>query len=193
VTLAKGIIMERLVQLETLIARNQERFYKIGQALKEIRDNRLYKLALFDTFEAYTRARWDMGKAHAYRLIKSYEVIYNLSPIGDKLPANESQIRSLARLDSLEQRRIWKAIINNGMELTALNIKKFIATQKAPSENKPDLTERISAEYMAAVQAMVEQVRVAQHDHWQKTSRQAALLWNRVIREKIQSKKTCNG
>lgn len=45
--------MERLLQLETLISRNQECFYKIGQALKEIRDNRLYKQALFDTFETY--------------------------------------------------------------------------------------------------------------------------------------------
>ncbi len=98
--------MERLIQLEVLIAGNQESFYKIGQALKEIRDSRLYKLALFDTFEAYTRARWDMGKAYAYRLIKSYEVIYNLSPIGDELPANESQVRPLTQLDALEQRSI---------------------------------------------------------------------------------------
>ncbi len=180
--------MKRLLQLETLIARNQESFYKIGQALKEIRDSRLYKLALFETFEAYTRERWDMGKSHAYRLIKSYEVIYNLSPIGDKTPANESQVRPLAQLDPLDQRNTWKAIIDNGIELTARNIKKFVEAQKIPPENKPDLAERISAEYMAAVHAMIEQVRVAQHDHWQQTSRQAALLWHRVIREKILSK-----
>ena len=118
--------MERLTQLETLIIDNQESFYKTGQALKEIRDSRLYKHALFETFEAYTRARWDMGKSHAYRLIRSYEVIYNLSPIGDRVPANESQVRPLTQLDALEQRSIWKAIIGSGMELTARNIKKFI-------------------------------------------------------------------
>ena len=187
------MIMERLLQLETLIARNQECFYKIGQALKEIRDNRLYKQTLFGTFEAYTRARWDMGKAHAYRLIKSYEVIYNLSPIGDELPANESQARPLAQLDSIEQRSLWKAIINSGMELTALNIKKFIEAQKVPLKNRPDLTDRISAEYMIAVQTMLEQVRIARHDLWQSTSQQAALLWNRVIQEKILSKGANNG
>ncbi len=185
--------MERLTQLETLIAGNQESFYRIGQALKEIRDNRLYKQALFDTFEAYTRARWDIGKSHAYRLIQSYEVIYNLSPIGDKVPTNESQVRPLTQLDVLEQRSIWKAIINSGMELTARNINKFIDGQKTPPEIKPDLTEQISTEYMAAVMAMLEQIRVAQHDHWQKTSRQAALLWHRVIREKILSKEAENG
>lgn len=185
--------MERLLQLETLISRNQECFYKIGQALKEIRDNRLYKQALFDTFETYTRARWDMGKAHAYRLIKSYEVIYNLSPIGDKLPANESQARPLAQLDFIEQRSIWKAIINSGMELTALNIKKFIEAQKESPVNRPDLTDRISAVYMAAVKTMLEQVRIARNDLWQTTSQDAALLWNRVIQEKILSKGTNNG
>jgi len=180
--------MERLLELETLIAGNQECFYKIGQALKEIRDNRLYKQALFESFEAYTRERWDMGKSHAYRLIKFYEVIYNLSPIGDKLPANESQARPLTQLDSIEQRRVWKAIINSGMELTARNIKKFIEAQKSIPESKPDLTDRISIEYMGVVEVMLEQVRVAQHDHWQQTSRQAALLWHRVIYEKIVSK-----
>ena len=185
--------MERLLELETLIGRNQECFYKIGQALKEIRDNRLYRQALFDTFEAYTRERWDMGKSHAYRLIKSYEAIYNLSPIGDKLPANESQVRPLTQLAFMEQRRIWKAIINSGMELTARNIKKFIESRKRAPANKPDLTDRITDEYKAAVKAMLEQVRIAQHEHWQQTSRQAALLWHRVIYERIVSKGADNG
>jgi hypothetical protein len=186
-------MMQRLVQLEKIIAGNQESFYKIGQALKEIRDNRLYKQVLFDTFEAYTRARWDMGKSNAYRLIKSYEVIYNLSPIGDKLPANESQVRPLTQLDCLEQRHIWKAIVNSGMELTARNIKRFIESRKTAPVSKPDLTDRISNEYMAVVKQMLEQVRMAQHDHWQQTSRQAALLWHRVIYEKIVFKEANNG
>ncbi len=185
--------MERLLKLETLIARNQESFYKIGKALKEIRDNRLYKQALFESFETYARERWDMGKSHAYRLIKFYEVIYNLSPIGDKLPANESQARPLTQLDSIEQRRIWKEVMDSGMELTARNIKKFIESRKTAPVSKPDLTDRISNEYMTVVKAMLEQVRVAQHNHWQQTSRQAALLWHRVIHEKIVSKGADNG
>jgi len=56
-----------------------------------------------------------------------------------------------------------------------------------------DLTDQISKEYMDAVQAMLEQVCIAQNDHWQKTSRQAGLLWNRVIQEKILSKESGNG
>ena len=109
------------------------------------------------------------------------------------MPANESQVRPLAQLDSIDQRHTWKAIIDSGMALTARNIKKFIEIRKTAPVIKPDLTDRISDEYMAVVKEMLEQVRVAQHDHWQKTSRQAALLWHRVIYEKIVSKEADNG
>ncbi|MBT6338610.1 MAG: DNA methylase [Desulfobacula sp.] len=181
----------RLSELEMVIAKSQRHFCDIGRALNEIRKNRLYKCALFETFEAYTRVRWDMGRAQAYRLIKSYEVICNLSPIGDILPANECQVRALAQLEPVEQRMVWQEFLNSGMEITALNIKKFI---RPVDQNDPkDLTDQISSEYMVAVQLMMEQVRVAQHDHWQQTSRQAALLWNRVIKEKISSKGADNG
>lgn len=183
----------RLSHLETVIARNQGHFCDIGRALNEIRKNRLYKLALFETFEAYTRARWDMGRAYAYRLIKSYEVVCNLSPIGDILPANECQVRPLARLELIEQRQVWQAFLNSGMDITALNIKKFIGTRTLDKKAPVDLTDQISNEYMGAVHQMMEQVNMAQHNNWQQTSRQAALLWNRVIREKILSKGVGNG
>ena len=185
---------DRLTHLENLIARNQYQFHEIGQALKEIRDTRLYRLTLFENFEAYTRARWDMGRAQAYRLIESYKVISNLSPIGDILPKNESQARPLVQLEDCEQRKVWKKFLNTGMEMTAINIKKFVAACKAPDQVKPvDLNDQISKEYMEAIQKMLEQVQIAQNDHWQSTSRQAGLLWNQVIREKILSKESENG
>ncbi len=186
---------DRLTHLENLIARNQCHFHKIGKALKEIKDSRLYKLVLFETFEAYTKARWDMGKSHAYRLIQAYQVVNNLSPIGDILPENEYQVRPLVKLEPFEQRKAWKTFLNTGMEITAPNIKKFIAGCKMSTKENPvvDLTDQISKKYMDAVQVMLEQVRIAQNDRWQKTSRQAGLLWNQVIREKILSKEPGNG
>ena len=184
---------KHLARLESVISRNQEHFCETGRALKEIRDNRLYKLALFDTFEAYTRARWDISRAHAYRLIQYCEVIRNLSPIGDVLPANESQVRHLASLKPLEQRRIWKDFLASGTELTAQNIKRFITARDMKKPDPPDWSDRITPGYMAAVKIMLEQVRVARHDNWQGTSRQAALLWHRVIQENILSKEAGDG
>ncbi|ACN15708.1 hypothetical protein HRM2_46350 [Desulforapulum autotrophicum HRM2] len=188
---------DRLTRLENLIARNQGRFHEIGKALKEIKDTRLYKLNLFSSFETYARVRWDMGRAQAYRLIESYKVISNLSPIGDILPSNESQVRPLAPLGPIEQRKIWKAFLKTAMEITAPNIKQFIDSAKkndTGSKDEPvDLTDQVSKAYMDAVQVMLDQVQLAQQDHWQKTSRQAGLLWNRVIRERILSKENDNG
>ncbi len=185
---------DRLTHLENIIAGNQNRFYEIGKALKEIRDARLYKLTLFETFEAYARARWDIGRSQAYRLINAYNVIGNLSPIGDRVPGNETQTRPLIQLDPVEQRKIWKEFLSTGMELNARNIKNFIDKRKAKENLKPtDRTGQISEEYMQTVQKMLNQVQIAQNDQWQKTSRQAALLWHRVIREKILSKELDNG
>ena len=183
---------DRLTHLETIIALKHGHFYDMGKALKEIQGNRLYKRALFETFEAYTKARWDIGRAQAYRLIKSYEVIRNLSPIGDILPANESQVRHLASLRPMEQRRVWKDFLDSGTELTAQNIKRFITARTMKQQDPLDLSGRITEEYMAAVKMMLEQVRTARSDQWQNTSRQAALIWHRVIQENILSKKAGN-
>jgi len=185
---------ERLNYLETIIAGKQQDFYKLGKALNEIKQTRLYRLALYDSFGAYVKARWDMGRSQAYRFINAYQVVNNLSPIGDRLPVNESQVRPLAKLTPLEQRAAWQRFLSTGEELTALNIKAFVCSNNPSHKNNPvNLTDRITDTYMAVVSAMLEQVRIAQHDRWQKTSCQAALLWNRVIQEKILAKGPDNG
>jgi len=184
---------DRLKHLETMISNNQYRFYEIGQALKEIRDSRLYKLVFFNTFEAYARDRWDIGRSQAYRLIDAYSVISNLSPIGDRLPGNEAQTRSLVPLSPPEQRKIWQDFLSTGMEITARNIKNFTDKRKGKENIPSEHSDQISNDYMDAVQEMIGQVRYAQNDRWQKTSRAAALLWNRVIQEKIISKEAGNG
>lgn len=185
---------ERLDYLETIIAGKQQNFYQLGKALNEIKESRLYRLALYDNFGAYVKARWDMGRSQAYRFIDAYQVIKNLSPIGDKFPQNESQVRPLAKLTPLEQRDTWQRFLATGEEVTASSIKFFVRSQNRSHKSNPkDLTDVISDAYMDVVSAMIEQVRIAQNDHWQKTSRQAALLWNRVIREKIMAKEPNNG
>lgn len=180
---------KRLIQLEDIIAANQQNFHQTGKALKQIRDDRLFRDLLFDSFEAYVKQRWDMARSQAYRLIKAANVIDNLSPIGDGiLPENEYQARVLALFTKEDQRNIWRAFIASGMALTARNIRK-LAYQA--SKNKPvkkanaPMVDIISADYKAAVMAMLEQIRSAQNDDWQTTSRQTALFWLKVMKEKI--------
>lgn len=179
----------RLTQLEDIIEANQRKFYQIGRALRQIRDDRLFRDLLFDRFEAYVKDRWDMARSQAYRLITAATVIDNLSPIGDGiLPENEFQARVLANFTKEDQRKIWRAFIASGMALTAKNIRKYAhQTKKAKSVKKTNasMVDIISADYKAAVMAMLEQIRSAQNDDWQTTSRQAALFWLKVMKEKI--------
>lgn len=67
---------------------------------------RLYR-EQFATFEDYCRERWGMSRVHAHRLIESAEVIGNLLPIGNTVPANEAQARALTGLEPEQQRTAW--------------------------------------------------------------------------------------
>jgi len=170
----------RLIQLENIIEANQHKFYQTGKALKQIRDDRLFR----DSFEAYVKDRWDMARSQAYRLITAAEVIDNLSPIGDGvLPQNEFQARVLARFTKAEQRNIWRAFIASGRVLTAKNIRKCThPAKKAKSAKKTNTStvDIISTDYKTAVMAMLEQIQTAQNDDWQ-----ATLFWLKVMKEKI--------
>lgn len=183
--------VNRLAELENVIETNQSKFYQTGKALKQIRDERLFRDLLFDSFEAYVKDRWDMARSQAYRLIEASKVIDNLSPIGDGiLPENESQTRILGRLKKDDQRKIWREFITAGIEMNATNIRKFanerikkaIPVRESKSSN---LTDIISSSYKEAVLAMLEQIRLAQNDDWKTTSRDAALFWLKVMKEKI--------
>ncbi len=181
---------DKLVRLENVIDQSRRRFYETGRALKRIRDEKLYKVALFDSFECYVRRRWEMGKSQAYRLIEACVVVENLSPIGDVAPANEAQARVLASLPAAEQRKVWSAFLESGAEQTAENIKRFIRAGAAkPGSERKDLTGQIGADYKKVVLEMMEQINLAKSDGWRTTSRQAALLWNRVMKDKILSKR----
>jgi len=181
-------VNHRLNALEKLIDTRRRSFYEIGKALREIRDGRLYRELLFDTFEQYVRKRWDMGKSYAHRLIEASRVIDNLSPIGDVLPENEAQSRILRRFKPVDQRKLWRDFLAAGLELNASNIGRFAAKFANKEKARIDLTTVVSPEFKAAVMAMLSQIGAAREDGWRATSREAALFWLKVMREKIVAK-----
>ena len=178
---------KRLIALEAVIEANQKDFYAVGCALFEIRDHRLYRLIGFDRFEDYVKSRWDMGISHSYRLIDAFKVINNLSPIGEVLPVNEAQARCLTKLDPFHQKEVWRAFLASGIKPTARNIKRFVSSLsgKKPPGLSRDRIDVITADYKEAAMGMLYQIRLARNDGWQTTSRQAALYWNQVMKEKI--------
>ncbi len=100
-------------QAERTIARGLKSFLAVGLALKEIRDQRLYRQH-FETFEEYFIRRWELSRPRAYALCAASEVVGGLSPIGDirLLPENEAQARPLTRLKATEHRqRAWEMAV----------------------------------------------------------------------------------
>ena len=98
-----------LAQNEEIITRGQQTFIEVGNALMEIREQRQYKDAGYSDFDTYCRERWGWNKDHANRLVRSAEVVAQLSPIG-LTPATETQARPLAplRSDPPAMREAWQ-------------------------------------------------------------------------------------
>ena len=91
------------------------------QACLEIQRDRLYR-ETHSNFRDYFKERFDLGKAHLYRLIGAAEVVQNLSPRGDTqnsdvvdntfpLPQSERQARPLTRLSPEDQRSAWRDVV----------------------------------------------------------------------------------
>ncbi len=95
-------------------------FYEAGTALRQLRDQRLYR-STHKTFEAYCRDRFGFNRAHPYRLIDAAVVVdnlslsrtqNNLSPNGRQIvPTNERQVRDLVELEPDEQFRVWQQAV----------------------------------------------------------------------------------
>jgi len=91
---------------EEIIRHGWGTFLEVGSALARIRDKRLYR-DCYSTFEEYCRRKWELSRAHAYRMIDAAAVVAVLSPIGDKLQS-ESQVRALAGLAPRTIPEAWR-------------------------------------------------------------------------------------
>lgn len=127
----------RLEQCEAVIERGLKTFTDVGNALLEIRDSKLYRRE-WGTFEEYCRDRWSIERAHAYRLMDSARVVMNLSPIGDILPATESQARPLAKFEPEQQQYVWQQVIDTApvTGITAAHVQAVVDEVT----NKPHVT-----------------------------------------------------
>lgn len=120
-----------LARLEGVIQKNIGAFYEVGKALMEIRDKELYKLKNggdYQTFESYCKGVWDMGRAYAYRLMDSANVVDTVSPNGQQIPKNERQARALLSLPSEQQTPAWQQAVSTAPDgkVTAAHVTKIV-------------------------------------------------------------------
>ena len=127
-----------LAECEQIIERGLTTFVEVGQALMEIRDQRLYR-EQYGTFEEYCRKRWGWSRIHVHRQIEAARVA-SLLPIGNT-PTNEAQARELVpllRKDEAEVIEVWRELRDQyGEEVTAVKVKEAVSQRLAPTPAPP--------------------------------------------------------
>lgn len=86
-------------------------FYEAGSALRELRDQRLYRNT-HQTFEEYCRDRFGHSRQKSYYLIAGAEIYHTLSTNRCQiLPTTEYQVRPLAPLEPPQQPIAWNEAV----------------------------------------------------------------------------------
>lgn len=131
-----------LARLEADIRDGIGAFVRVGLALKQINERKLYRRE-FSTFVDYCRERWGFEQRQPYRLIDAALVVEQLKtcPIGHVLPATESQARELTRLADPRQRaEVWGKVVGraNGEvgNITAKLVREEVS-QYLPAKAEP--------------------------------------------------------
>lgn len=135
---------DRLGELETVIERGLTTFVEVGNAIREIRDSRLYKDS-HDTFEKYCRERWGWSRRHANRQIEAANTVEILGPTGPN--PNERQIRAIAPLakESPDEARGVMDRVNaeHGDSATAKHVEKAATEVKTARAIRAQLPEKV--------------------------------------------------
>lgn len=123
---------KRLQKLESIINEGLLTFIRVGSALREIRDRRLYR-DTHSSFDSYCRERFGIGRHYAYRQIRGAQVTRLLGDVDscqhlDRLPANEAQARPLTSLAPEEAREAWSLAIDlaDGEQPTSVEVQEAV-------------------------------------------------------------------
>ena len=123
-------------------------FIVAGKALEVINRGRLYR-ETHATFADYVSDRWEMKRAHAYRLIEEWPVAAAVSPIGD---INEAQTRELLPVYKAHGQAATVAFVNEARELAGGRV-----TAAALAEARDALPTRVRMEDPDQVRAAIRQ------------------------------------
>lgn len=119
----------RLVELEGVIERGLKTVVEVGDALREIRDGKLYK-EHYSTFEDYCQDRWGWTRQRAFQQIQAVHTIEALTTRVNIPPNNERQARvlnTLANKDPDAAAEVWQqAVEEHGVDVTAGQLRKIV-------------------------------------------------------------------
>ena len=146
-----------LADCERVIERGQRVFLDTANALATIRDGRLYR-ATHDTFEAYCKNRWKIGRNYANKQIAAAKVVKTLGTTVPILPTAETQVRPLLEFDEADQPKVWEKVVRqitsdggDSQAITARQITDAIEHEISKSEDEP--FQKVKAQREAKAQA----------------------------------------
>lgn len=132
-------IATRLDELEGVIEHGMQTFVEVGNALREIREQRLYRES-HETFETYCDERWGFGRNYANKQIAAAEAATALGTTVPtaSAPTSEAQARELVPLKDQpeELAAVWTEVSSNGTP-TAARIREAVQ-QRVALEPKPE-------------------------------------------------------
>ncbi len=143
------IEVKRLGELEAIIRAGKETFIEVGQALLEIRDQRLYR-STFESFEEYCVARWQFKKRYALLVVSASKAALEVEDDStahhgaqsgpddtenEVFPVNERQARELSKAPIGTRKAVMKEAVEqaiaDGRSATAEDVKAVVQRVKA--------------------------------------------------------------
>ncbi len=122
---------------ERSIESNIKGFVEVGNALATIREGRLYR-GTHDTFESYLKARWQIGRSYASRLIGAAETLPLLPRGNNEAPIlTEAHLRPLLRFTLQDRPKVWADAIKFENEVSAARITKKVEMLVRTSSEEP--------------------------------------------------------
>jgi len=120
----------RLQDCEKIIQSGKKEFVRVGLALEEIRDKKLYR-SKFGTFQEYCLKRWGFSRSYGYQLIEDAKVAEQMSAKVD-IP-NHAAAHALAKVEPQKRAVVAEKAASSG-PVTAKSI-----SRAAKDETKADV------------------------------------------------------
>lgn len=116
-----------LQRLEQQIQEGEAAFVKMGQALRRIRDEKLYDQP---SFKAYCEERWQWGREYAYFLMQAaenYAVVAEGTTV-DVLPMQGRQMREIQAAPDEQKPQVWDRAVEiaGGDQPTSTQVKQAV-------------------------------------------------------------------
>lgn len=119
---------QRLRTLEATVEKGLTTFVKVGLALHEIRESRLYRMTHKD-FAGYCDDRFNLSSRRVNQLIEGAKVAEDL---GNRfpIPKDSSVASAIAKVNQDERDQVWEAALEKSPEPTAADVREVVESCK---------------------------------------------------------------